>query len=97
MSRYGNNIVKAKWQPKSEIAFLAGLQITAIDNIGLLNKMTDLFSNELRLNLHSLKMESKQDLVEATISVYVHNIGELENLIEKLGKIKEVKKVVRLI
>jgi hypothetical protein len=35
--------------------------------------------------------------VEATISVYVHNIGELENLIEKLGKIKEVKKVVRLI
>ncbi|MCR5013591.1 MAG: RelA/SpoT family protein [Bacteroidales bacterium] len=97
MSRYGNNIVKAKWQPKSEIAFLAGLKITAIDNAGLLNKMTDLFYNEMKLNLHSLHMESQQDLVEATISVYVHNIAELDLLIDKLSKLKEVKKVVRLI
>lgn len=97
MSRYGNHIVKAKWQPKSEIAFLAALRITAIDNMGLLNKMTELLSNEMKLNLHSLNMESKQDLVEATISVYVHSTTELEHLIEKLSKLKEVKKVVRVI
>ena len=96
MSRYGNNIVKAKWQPKSEIAFLAGVKITAIDNVGLLNKMTNLLSNELKLNLHSLQMESKQDLVEANISMYVHSTTELNLLIEKLNKLKEVKKVVRL-
>ena len=96
MSRYGNNIVKAKWQPKSEIAFLAGVKITAIDNVGLLNKMTNLFSNELKLNLHSLQMESKQDLVEANISVYVHSTAELNLLIDSLSKLKEVKKVVRL-
>ena len=96
MSHYGNNIVKAKWQPKSEIAFLAGVKITAIDNVGLLNKMTNLFSNELNLNLHSLQMESKQDLVEANVSVYVHSTAELELLIEKLNKLNEVKKVVRL-
>lgn len=96
MSHFGNNIVKAKWQPKSEIAFLAALKITAIDNVGLLNKMTDLLSNEMKLNLHSLQMESKQDLVEATISVYVHSTAELSQLIEKLNKMKEVKKVVRV-
>ncbi len=96
MSRYGDKIVKAKWQPKSEIAFLAGVKITAIDNVGLLNKMTNLFSNELNLNMHSLQMESKQDLVEANVSVYVHSIAELDLLIEKLNKMKEVKKVVRL-
>lgn len=97
MSRYGNSIVKAKWQPKSEIAFLAGLKITAIDSIGLLNKMTDLLSNELKLNLHSLQMESKQDLVESNISVYVHNTAELKLLIDKLSKLHGVKKVVRLV
>ena len=96
MSRYGNTIVKAKWQPKGQITFLAGLRIIAVDSVGLLNKMTDLFSNELRLNLHALQMESKQDLVEANISVYVHNIEELNNLIEKLNKLKGVKKVARL-
>ena len=96
MSHFGNNIVKAKWQPKNEIAFLATLKITAIDNVGLLNKMTDLFSNEMKLNLHSLQMESKQDLVESIISVYVRNTNELSQLIEKLSKLKEVKKVVRV-
>jgi len=96
MSHFGNNIVKAKWQPKSEIAFLATLKITAIDNVGLLNKMTDLLSNQMKLNLHSLQMESKQDIVEAAISVYVHSTTELNLLVEKLSKMKEVKKVVRV-
>ena len=94
-SRYGNNIVKAKWQPKSEIAFLAELKITALDTKGLLNRMTNLFSNEMQLNMHSLHMESKQDLVEASISIYVHNTNELDNLMAKLNQLKEIQKVVR--
>ena len=94
-SRFGNNIVKAKWQPKSEIAFLAELKITALDTKGLLNRMTNLLSNELQLNLHSLHMEAKQDVVEATISIYVHNTKELDDLIAKLNQLKEIQKVVR--
>ena len=94
-SRYGNNIVKAKWQPKSEIAFLADLKISALDTAGLLNRMTNLLSNEMNLNLHSLHMEAKNDLVEATLSIYVHNTKELDALISKLGQLKEIQKVVR--
>ena len=94
-SRFGNNIVKAKWQPKSEIAFLADLKITALDSAGLLNRMTNLLSNEMKLNLHLLHMEAKQDVVEATISIYVHNTKELDDLIAKLGQLKEIQKVVR--
>jgi GTP pyrophosphokinase len=94
-SRYGNNIVKAKWQPKSEIAFLAELKITALDTAGLLNRMTNLLSNEMNLNMHSLHMESKKDLVEATLSIYVHNTQELEDLISNLNHLKEIQKVVR--
>ena len=94
-ARYGNNIVKAKWQPKSEIAFLAELKITALDSAGLLNRMTNLLSNEMQLNLHMLHMEAKQDVVEATISIYVHNTKELDDLIGKLNQLKEIQKVVR--
>jgi GTP pyrophosphokinase len=94
-ARFGNNIVKAKWQPKSEIAFLAELKITALDSAGLLNRMTNLLSNEMQLNLHMLHMEAKQDVVEAAISIYVHNTKELDDLIAKLGQLKEIQKVVR--
>lgn len=95
-SRYGSHLVQAKWQPKSGIAFLAGLKISALDNVGLLNRMTDLLSNQMKLNLQSLNMELKQDLVEATIYVFVHNIEELESLISKLSKMKDVQKVTRI-
>jgi GTP pyrophosphokinase len=94
-SRYGNNIVKAKWQPKSEIAFLADLKVTALDSAGLLNRMTNLLSNEMKLNLHMLHMEAKNDVVEATISIYVHSTKELDDLISNLNHLKEVQKVVR--
>ena len=94
-ARFGNNIVKAKWQPKSEIAFLAELKITALDTKGLLNRMTNLLSNEMQLNLHMLHMEAKQDVVEAIISIYVHNTQELDDLIVKLNKLKDIQKVVR--
>ena len=94
-ARHGNNIVKAKWQPKSEIAFLSELKITALDTAGLLNRMTNLLSNEMHLNLHALHMEAKQDLVEATLSLYVHNTKELDDLISKLNHLKDVQKVIR--
>lgn len=96
MSHYGNNIVRAKWQPKSEISFLAGLKITALDKIGLLNRITDLLSNELKLNLHSLHMVSHQNVIEALVSVYVHNTKELDTLVERLSKIREVQKISRI-
>ena len=94
-ARYGNNIVKAKWQPKSEIAFLADLKINALDSAGLLNRMTNLLSNEMKLNLHTLHMEAKNNLVEATISIYVHNTKELDDLIDKLNRMKDVQNVIR--
>ena len=94
-SRYGNNIVKAKWQPKSEIAFLADLKVTALDSAGLLNRMTNLLSNEMKLNLHMLHMEAKNDLVEATLSIYVHSTNELDDLISKLNHLKDIQKVIR--
>ena len=94
-ARHGNNIVKAKWQPKSEIAFLAELKVTALDTVGLLNRMTNLLSNEMKLNLHSLQMEAKKDLVEATLSLYVHNTNELNDIISKLYHMKDVQKVIR--
>jgi Guanosine polyphosphate pyrophosphohydrolases/synthetases len=96
MSHYGNNIVQAKWQPKGGITFLAGIKITAVDTMGLLNRITNLISVEMKLNLHSLQMESSRELVDSIASIFVHNTKELERLMERLLKIEGVKKVTRI-
>ena len=48
-----------------------------------------------RLPCRVENMEAKQDVVEAAISIYVHNTKELDNLIAKLNQLKEIQKVVR--
>jgi GTP pyrophosphokinase len=96
MSQFGNNIVKAKWKQKEDIAFLAGLKITGIDSVGFLNRLTEVISKQLNLNIRSLQLESSKGVVEATITVYVHHAQNLKDLIDKLKKIKDIKKVTRL-
>ncbi|MDY0075631.1 MAG: RelA/SpoT family protein [Bacteroidales bacterium] len=96
MSQFGNNIVKAKWKQKEDIAFLAGLKIVGIDSMGFLQRVTEVISGQLKLNIRSLHLVSSKGVVEATVTVYVHNAQNLKDLIEKLKKVKEIKKVSRL-
>ncbi|MDA3944527.1 MAG: RelA/SpoT family protein [Bacteroidetes bacterium] len=96
MSQFGNNIVKAKWKQKEDIAFLAGLRIIGIDSVGFIQRFTEVVSTQLNLNIRSLQLESSKGVVEATVTIYVHNAQNLKDLIEKLKKVKEIKKVTRL-
>ena len=96
MSQFGNNIVKAKWRQKENVTFLAGIKITGTDSIGFVHRFTDVISNQLGLNIRSMQLESSSGLVEAVVTIYVHNTQNLKDLISKLKEIKEIQKVVRL-
>lgn len=96
MSQYGENIVKAKWNPKSDISFLAGLKITGIDANGFANSITDVIVNKLNLNIRSIRLESSKGKVEATITIYVPDEKSLKKLILELKNVKEIKKIIRL-
>lgn len=96
MSQYGENIVKAKWRQKEGVSFLAGLKITGTDSIGFIHRVSDVISNQLELNIRSMQLKSTGGLVEAVVTIYVHNAQNLKDLIEKLKKLKDVRKVSRL-
>lgn len=96
MSQYGNNIIKAKWRQKENVSFLAGLKIVGTDSVGFTYRFTDVISNQLGLNIRTLQLESSGGLVEAVVTVYVHNTQNLNDLISKLKEIKEIRKVTRL-
>ena len=48
MANYGYRIVKARWTNQQELAFLTGLRITGIDDVGLINKLTTVISTILK-------------------------------------------------
>ncbi len=96
MSQFGDSIVKAKWMQKEGVTFLAGIKITGIDSVGFVNRLTDIISNKLKLNIRSMQLESSGGLVETVVTVYVNNVQNLKDLIEILKKTKDIKKVTRL-
>ena len=79
-----------------EIDFLAGIKITGIDKIGLVNKITQIISKELNVNMRSLSFDTNDGTFEGTIVVFVHDTAHLTDLIKKLQKVDGVMKVTRL-
>jgi len=95
MANYGYRIVKAKWTNQQELAFLTGLRITGIDEVGLINQLTTVISNDFKVNIRSITVDSDNGIFEGQIMVYVNDTDHLENLIRKLKQVKGITGVNR--
>jgi GTP pyrophosphokinase len=96
MSKFGNRIVKAKWNKEDPILFLAGLEFKSIDRIGFIYRVSDIISNKHNLKIRSFNMNSSNEVSEGRIMLYVQNTQNLNDLITDLKKIKEIKKISRM-
>jgi guanosine-3',5'-bis(diphosphate) 3'-pyrophosphohydrolase len=96
MSNYAYRIVKAKWTSKAELAFLAGIKIIGIDNVGVINKITKVISSDLKVNMRSVNFDSKDGMFEGTIMLFVHDTGHLTKLMSKLKNISGITTVNRI-
>src|ERR1700712_4809257 len=95
MANYGYRIVKARWTNQQELAFLTGLRITGIDEVGLINQLTTVISNDFKVNIRSITVDSDNGIFEGSIMVYVNDTDHLANLIKKLKMVKGVNSVTR--
>lgn len=95
LSNHGNRVIKARWTSQQEIAFLAGLKIVGTDRVGLISDLTKVISNELKVNMRSITVDSDSGIFEGSIKLYVHSTGHLDKLISNLSKISGVLKVSR--
>jgi guanosine-3',5'-bis(diphosphate) 3'-pyrophosphohydrolase len=95
LSNYGHRVVKTKWVKNKEISFLTGLKIVGLDDVGVINKITNLISGELRININALTVEAKDGLFEGNIKIYVHDKDELDSLVEHLKNLPGIESVDR--
>jgi GTP pyrophosphokinase len=58
LANYGHRIVKTKWAKNKEISFLTGVRIVGMDDVGVIQKITNIISGELKLNMRSLSIDS---------------------------------------
>jgi GTP pyrophosphokinase len=96
MSKYAYRIVKAKWTNQESIAFLAGIRISGIDQVGLVNDVTKVISDEYHVNMRSISFESDDGIFSGTIKVFVNDTIHLTELMRKLRNISGVSTVSRI-
>ena len=96
MSKYAYRIIKSSWIEEQEVAFLTGLKIIGIDDMGIVNNITQIISNELNVNMRSLSFDSNDGVFEGRVMVMVQDTSHLTNLIKKLNKVKGVRKIERV-
>jgi len=96
LANYGHRIVKTKWAVNKEISFLSGVRITGLDDVGVVQKMTNIISGELSMNMRSLSIDSKDGIFEGNIKVFVHDRRELDELCQRLSDLDGVMSVDRL-
>ena len=96
MSNYAYRIVKAKWIDKKSLSFLAALKVTGFDDVGIVNNITRIISNEQHLNMRSISFDSNDGIFEGNIMVFVNSTEHLNSLIQKLKKVEGVKSVYRV-
>jgi GTP pyrophosphokinase len=95
LANYGHRVVKTKWAKNKEISFLTGLKIVGMDDVGVIHKITNLISGELRINISALSVEAKEGLFEGNIKVFVHDKEELETLVQSLKSLPGIESVER--
>jgi len=95
LSHHGNRVVKAKWTSQHEVAFLTGLKIRGTDRVGLINDVSKVISDELKVNMSSMSIHTDSGIFEGEIMLYVNDTRHLEQLMEKLRNVEGVVKTSR--
>ena len=95
MANYGHRVVKTKWAKNKEISFLTGLKIIGLDDVGVIHKITNLISGEMKVNISAMTIEAKDGIFEGNVKVFVHDKEELDDLVDELMKLPGIERVDR--
>ncbi len=95
--KYGYRVVNAKWkQTKIENSFQTTIKVVGFDELGMVNKISELISKDLKVNIRSFSINSSNGIFEGKIQVFVSDTKHLDTLLYRLSRVKGIQKAVRM-
>jgi len=95
MSKMAYRCIKAKWKSDKMIERVAAIKIVGIDQLGLVNKLTDIISKQENVNMKSITFETEDGVFEGRLKVMVYDTVHLDQLTRKFEAIEGVQRVMR--
>jgi GTP pyrophosphokinase len=96
MSKFAYRIIKARWKSQFVQERIAKIRLIGLDDIGIVNRITDIISKQQRVNMKSISFHTTGEVFEGIIEVLVYDKEHLEQLISKFELVDGVKSVERI-
>ncbi len=94
-SKMAYRCMKARWKGQQLKERIATLRLKGFDSVGLVNKLTEIASNQLNVNMKSISFETDDGIFEGKIKVMVYDTKHLEDLMTKFEMVDGVQRVER--
>ena len=96
--RYPYRVIDARWSDsdKNKGLYQVTLRVVGHDDIGIVNNITSIISQEKDVMMRGINIESHDTLFSGTITLMISEQSKLKKLITKIEGIKGVKQVRRL-
>jgi len=95
-SNFAYRIMSARWIDSTREEFNADIELTGIDNLGLVNEITRVISDHMHVNMRNLTFNTEGGTFKGHIGVIVKNNSILSKLIRNLQQISGIDRVVRI-
>ncbi len=96
LSSQSERIVPTQWTIHKILSFMVRIHIVGIDRFGIFNVIINVISKELKVNIRNINIAAHDGIFEGDIDLYVHDIEDVNVLIDKIGAVKGVEKVSRV-
>ena len=95
MSKMAYRCIKASWKSEELKENIAAITVHGIDRLGIVNKLTEIVSNQHNVNMKSISFETEDGIFEGHLKVLVFDTEHLEQLMRKFEQVEGVQRVER--
>jgi len=95
MESDSHRLVEVGWPADDGMMYVSGVRITGDDRPGLLNDITTAIGSYVNTNIRSVNIDSQGGIFEGMLVLDVQNKEHLVGLIERLRKVKGIKRAER--
>jgi GTP pyrophosphokinase len=96
MSKYAYRVIKARWRNKETVQFEVGLKFSGIDDVGIVQNITNIISTDMNVNMRAISFEANDGIFQGKVVVLVFDTLHLNNLIDKLRAVDGLLNVERI-
>ncbi|MDB4090882.1 RelA/SpoT family protein [Crocinitomicaceae bacterium] len=94
-SKMAYRCIKATWKNSDLKESLASITVQGIDSKGIVNKITNIVTNEHDVNMKSISFETNDGIFIGVMTVLVFDTEHLDQLMQKFEDVEGVERVVR--